>query len=158
MTPPSRTPQVFWEDLPVGTVLDLGTRDVSKEEILEFATKYDPQSFHIDEEAAKDSIYGGLIASGWHTCAMVIRLLCDSLLLRAASMGSPGIDELRWLKPVRPGDTLHATMEVIESRASRSKPDRGLIKSRWEVTNQTGEVVMTMEGMGMYRRRESRAP
>ena len=155
MTPPSRTPEVYWEDLPVGTVIDLGAHDVSKEEILEFARKYDPQWFHTDEEAAKDSIYGGLIASGWHTCAMMIRLLCDSLLLRAASLGSPGIDEIRWIRPVRPGDTLRGRMEVIESRASKSKPDRGLVKSRWEVRNQADEVVMTMEGMGMYRRRDA---
>jgi acyl dehydratase len=153
MTSAARTPEVYWEDLPVGTVIDLGTHEVTKDEILEFASKYDPQPFHTDEEAAKDSIYGGLIASGWHTCAMMIRLLCDSLLLRAASLGSPGIDEIRWIKPVRPADTLHGRMEVIESRASRSKPDRGIVKSRWEVTNQDGNVVMTMEGMGMYRRR-----
>ena len=148
------SPEVYWEDLPVGTVIDLGTRRVTRDEIVEFARKYDPQSFHTDEEAAKDSIYGGLIASGWHTCVMMIRLLCDTLLLRAASLGSPGIDEIRWVRPVRPGDTLHARMEVIESRASRSKPDRGLVKSRWEVRNQTGEVVMTMAGVGMYRRRD----
>jgi acyl dehydratase len=146
-------PEIYWEDLPVGTVIELGTREVSKEEILEFARMYDPQPFHTDEEAAKASIFGGLIASGWHTCAMAMRLLCDGLLRRAASLGSPGVDEVRWLKPVRPGDTLEARMEVVESRASRSKPDRGVIRSRWEVRNQAGELVMTMEGLGMYRRR-----
>ena len=146
-------PEIYWEDLPEGTVIELGTRDVSREEILEFARMYDPQPFHTDEEAAKASIFGGLIASGWHTCAMAMRLLCDGLLRRAASLGSPGVDEVRWLKPVRPGDTLEARMEVVESRASRSKPDRGMVRSRWEVRNQAGEMVMTMEGMGMYRRR-----
>jgi len=149
----TRTPEIYWEDLPAGTVMDLGTYEVTREEILEFANKYDPQPFHVDEEAAKDSIFGGLIASGWHTCSMMMRLLCDGLLLRAASLGSPGMDEVRWLKPVRPGDTLHAKMEVVESRASQSKPDRGVIRSRWEVHNQDGELVMTMEGRGMYRRR-----
>lgn len=150
----AHTPEVYFEDLPAGTVFDLGTYGVTKEEILEFARKYDPQPFHTDEEAAKDSIYGGLIASGWHTCSMMMRLLCDGLLSRAASLGSPGMDQIRWLKPVRPGDTLHGVMKIVDSRASRSKPDRGVIRSRWEVHNQDGEMVMTMEGIGMYRRRE----
>jgi acyl dehydratase len=146
-------PKVYFDDLPAGTVIDLGTYAVTKAEILDFARKYDPQPFHTDEEAAKASIFGGLIASGWHTCSMMMRLLCDSLLLRAASLGSPGIDEVRWLLPVRPGDTLHGRMEVVEARASKSKPDRGVIKSRWEVRNQNGELVMTMNGNGMYGRR-----
>ena len=146
-------PEVYWEDLPAGTVIDLGSRDVSEEEIVEFARRYDPQSFHTEPEAAKESIYGGLIASGWHTCAMMIRLLCDSLLLRAASLGSPGIDNIRWLRPVRPGDTLRARMEVVSARPSQSKPDRGLVMSLWEVRNQDDQLVMTMEGVGMYRRR-----
>ena len=149
-----RTPEIYFEDLPAGTVVDLGSREVTKEEILEFAEEYDPQPFHIDEEAAKDSIFGGLVASGWHTCSMMMRLLVDGLLLRASSLGSPGMDQIRWLKPVRPGDTLHAVMTVVDSRPSRSKPDRGVIRSRWEVHNQDGELVMTMEGIGMYRRRE----
>lgn len=154
MTPPASTPEVYWEDLTPGMIIDLGTYEVTREEILEFARRYDPQPFHTDEEAAGESIFGGLIASGWHTCAMMMRLLCDGLLLRSASLGSPGVDEVRWLRPVRPGDTLGATMEVVESRASTSKPDRGVIRSRWEVRNQQAEVVMTMEGMGMYRRRQ----
>jgi acyl dehydratase len=149
-----RTPEIFWEDLSTGTVFDLGTYEVTKEEILEFAKKYDPQPFHTDEKAAEESIFGGLIASGWHTCSMMMRLFCDGLLARSASMGSPGVDQVRWLKPVRPGDTLHARLEIIDSRASRSKPDRGVVRSRWDVRNQDGEQVMTMEGMGMYRRRE----
>lgn len=149
------TPEVYWEDLPSGTVIDLGSYEVTEGEILEFARKYDPQPFHTDVNAAKDSIYGGLIASGWHTCAMSMRMLCDKLLLRAASLGSPGLDEIQWHRPVRPGDTLGGFMEVIESRPSRSKPDRGIIKSRWEVTNQDGEVVLTMVGNGMYRRRSA---
>lgn len=145
--------KIFWEDLPVGKVIDLGSRTVSREEIIEFAKLYDPQPFHTDEEAAKKSIYGGLIASGWHTCAMMMRLLYDGVLQQSASLGSPGVDTVRWLKPVRPGDSLRARMTVIEARASASKPDRGIIKSRWEVLNQRDEVVMTMEGMGMYGRR-----
>ncbi|MGD8289266.1 MAG: MaoC family dehydratase [Gemmatimonadota bacterium] len=135
-------------------MIDLGSYEVTEEEILEFARKYDPQPFHTDPEVAKGSIYGGLIASGWHTCAMSMRMLCDKLLLRAASLGSPGLDQIRWLRPVRPGDTLGGFMEVVESRPSRSKPDRGIIKSRWEVKNQDDEVVLTMEGAAMYRRRD----
>lgn len=148
-------PEVFWEDLPVGKVIELGTREVTREEILEFADKYDPQPFHTDDEAAKDSIFGGLVASGWHTCAMAMRLLYDGLLLRAASLGSPGVDEIRWLKPVRPGDVLDARIAVVSSRPSKSKPDRGLIQTRWEVRNQDGEMVMTILGHGMYGRRHS---
>lgn len=147
------TAEVHWEDFSVGKVIDLGTCVVSREEVLEFARRYDPQPFHTDDQAARQSIYGGLIASGWHTCALMMRLLYDGLIKRAASLGSPGIDSVRWLKPVRPGDTLRATMTITETRASTSKPDRGVIKSKWEVYNQHGELVMTMEGMGMYRRR-----
>lgn len=145
----------YWEDLYAGKVIELGQRVVSREEIIEFAKQYDPQPFHTDEAAAKQSIYGGLIASGWHTCAMMMRMLYDGVLVRAASLGSPGVESVRWLKPVRPGDSLRARMTIVEARPSRSKPDRGTIKSMWEVFNQNDELVMTMEGMGMYRRRPS---
>lgn len=147
--------RTYWEDFRADDEIDLGEYEVTREEILEFARRYDPQPFHTDEDAAKESIYGGLIASGWHTCAMMMRLLCDAVLVDAASLGSPGVEKVRWLKPVRPGDTLRARMRVLETRASRSKPDRGIIRSRWEVSNQDGETVMTMEGMGMYRRRRA---
>ena len=143
----------YWEDFPVGAVTQLGAREVTREEVLEFARRYDPQPFHVNEAAAKDSIYGGLIASGWHTVAMVMRMMCDGYLLQSASLGSPGVDNVRWLKPVRPGDTLRAQMSVLEARPSSSKPDRGTIKSKWEVFNQKDELVMTMEGLGMFRRR-----
>lgn len=146
--------RTHWEDFETGEVIDLGVYEVTREEILEFARKYDPQPFHTDEDAARASIYRGLIASGWHTCAMMMRLLCDAVLLEAESMGSPGVEKIRWLKPVRPGDTLRGRMTVVETRASRSKPDRGLIRSHWEVLDQEDELVMTMEGMGMYRRRD----
>jgi acyl dehydratase len=147
----------YWEDLFVGKVIELGPREVSSEEIVEFARRYDPQPFHTNAEAAKDSIYGGLIASGWHTCAIMMRMLYDGVLVRAASLGSPGVDSVRWLRPVRPGDTLRARMTVVEARASRSKPDRGTITSKWEIFNQNNELVMTMEGTGMYRRRDAEA-
>jgi acyl dehydratase len=145
----------YWEDFPVGKVMDLGTCQVTREEVIEFASRFDPQPFHVNEEAAKASIYGGLIASGWHTTGMTMRLMCDGYLLESASLGSPGVDQVRWLKPVRPGDTLTARMTVLESRASTSKPDRGTVTSRWELFNQKGELVMTMEGMGMFRRRNA---
>jgi acyl dehydratase len=147
------TAKIYWEDFFAGKVIDLGTRAVTREEIIEFASRYDPQPFHTDEAAAKESIYGGLIASGWHTCAMLMRMLCDGMIRHAASMGSPGVDAVRWLQPVRPGDILRAQMIIVETRASTSKPDRGIIKTKSEVFNQKNELVMTMEGMGMYRRR-----
>lgn len=143
----------YFEDFNAGDVFELGSRSVTKEEILEFAGRYDPQPFHVDEERARESIYGGLIASGWHTASMTMRLLADSILLDAAGMGSPGLDELRWLKPVRPGDTLSARMEILSARPSASKPDRGLVQSQIQVTNQNGETVLTWKAMGLYRRR-----
>jgi acyl dehydratase len=149
------TEMLYFEDFAVGTVFELGQRTLAEDEVLAFARAYDPQPFHTDPEAAARSIYGGLIASGWQTCAVVMRLMCDAYLLRAASMGSPGVDEVRWLAPVRPGDTISARMEVVEARASASKPDRGVVRSRWTATNQDGTTVLTMVGMGMFRRRPS---
>jgi acyl dehydratase len=142
-----------WEDFSVGQTIELGTRVVPREEMIEFAGRYDPQPFHVDEEAAKVSIYGGLIASGWLTCAIAMRLMCEGYLFQADCLGSPGVDNVRWLKPVRPGDTLRGQMTVLESRASSSKPDRGTIRHKWEIFNQRGELVMTMEGYGMFKRR-----
>ena len=98
-------------------------------------------------------MYGGLIASGWHTCAMVMRMMCDAYLSQSASVGSPGIDNLKWLKPVRPGDTISARRTTLETRASNSKPDIGIVNNLWEVFNQNGELVMSMQGYGMFRRR-----
>jgi acyl dehydratase len=121
--------------------------------MIAFAREFDPQYFHVDEEAAKKSIYGGLLASGWHTASILMRLLYDGLIRHVVSMGSPGVDELRWLRPVRPGDTLSARLTVLESIPSRSKPDRGIIRSLCEVRNQHGEVVMTTRGMSLLGRR-----
>ena len=146
-------PEIYWEDFKVGDTELMGEKLVDKAEVIAFATAYDPQPFHIDEEAARRSFFGGLIASGWHTCGMVMRMMCDSYLNKSASLGSPGVDNVRWLKPVRPGDTIRATRQVLETRASSSKPDIGIVKSRWDVHNQKGELVMTMEGIGMFRRR-----
>jgi acyl dehydratase len=126
---------------------------VTREAVLEFARQFDPQPFHVDDEAAKNSLFGGLCASGWHSCAMAMRMMCDGYLLESASLGSPGIDALRWLKPVFPGDTLHLRMEVQQARPMASKPDVGLVRSQWTMSNQHGEPVLTMEGWGMFRRR-----
>jgi acyl dehydratase len=143
----------YFEDFQVGQVHELGTYVVSREEILAFARQYDPQPFHLDEEGGRQSIYGSIIASGWHTAAICHRLLVESLLKESASMGSPGLDELRWLLPVKPGDTLSARIEVLATTPSRSKPDRGSLKTRMEVRNQRGEVVMTESAAVLFRRR-----
>jgi acyl dehydratase len=148
----------YWEDFKVGEVHQLGEKRVDKDAIIAFAKQFDPQPFHVDEAAAKASMYGGLIASGWHTVALVMRMMCDSYMLDSASLGSPGIDNLKWLKPVRPGDTLHGQRTTLEVRASASRPEMGLVKTRWEVFNQNGEPVMTMEGYGMFRRRDPGGP
>jgi acyl dehydratase len=141
----------YYEDLAATPSDNIGSRSITSEEIVRFAREYDPQPFHVDPEAAKRSPYGGLIASGWMTCAVVMRMMCDAYLLESASLGSPGIDHVKWLKPVRPGDTITVVRKTLEARKSASKPDRGIIRSLWEVTNQDGEVVMTMEGLGMFR-------
>lgn len=147
------TVRYYFEDFADTARVKLGERVVTEDEILRFARDYDPQPFHVDANAARDSIYGGLIASGWHTCAMMMRMMCDAYLLDAASLGSPGIEKLEWLRPVRPGDRLTAYRRTLESRPSNSKPDRGVILSEFEVENQQGEVVLRMRGYGMFKRR-----
>jgi len=144
---------LYFEDFPPGDVRESPARTVTREEILAFAREFDPQPFHTDEAAARQTIYGGLIASGWHTIALYMRMMWDSYLKDTASLGSPGVDEVRWLKPVRPGDTLRARFTVLEAVPSRSKPDRGLVRSLSEVFNQHGEVVMTLRGLGLFGRR-----
>ena len=144
---------LYWEDFKVGEAVAMGTHTFVEEEMIEFARKFDPQPFHIDPVAAKDSYFGGLIASGWHTCAVAMRLLCDNYINRSASLGSPGIENVRWLVPVRAGDALSYRRVVLETRASRSRPDVGLVKSRTEAVNQKGETVLTFEGWGMFGRR-----
>ena len=146
--------QLYLEDFQVGQVVELGSTTITRDEILDFATQYDPQPFHVDEAAAEQSIYGGLIASGWHTVSLFMRLLVDGLLCRAASMGSPGVDEVRWLKPVRPGDTLLARGIIHAVIPSRSKPDRGILRTTYEMFNQDGDRVLSMKGVGMFARRQ----
>lgn len=146
--------KMYWEDFIPGQREQIGQVTVDRQEVFEFARRYDPQPFHINEEEADNSIYGGIIASGWHTCSMVMRLMCDSYLLNSTSLGSPGIEEVKWPRPVYPGDTLTAFRTVVETRASTSKPDRGIVKTFWETENQNGDLVMSMSGINFFLRRE----
>ncbi len=142
------------EDYVVGSVSEFGSITVEEAEIIDFARRFDPQAFHTDPEAAKRSIYGGLIASGWHTAGMMMRLLVEHYLPSARSLGSPGIDELRWTKPVRPGDKLSVRVTVLEANRSHSKPDRGVLQSFIEVLNQNREVVLTLKAVNFMLCRE----
>lgn len=143
-----------FDDFTVGEVTEFPPRTVSEEEIIAFAREYDPQPFHIDREAAAKTPYGGIIASGWHTAGLMMRMMVDNILEGSTSMGSPGINELRWIRPVRPGDTLHLRGTVTAVKPSQSKPDRGVISTLYEMRNQNGDMVLTMRGMGMYGRRK----
>ena len=137
------------DDFHEGEIREFGSYPVTLEEILDFARKYDPQPFHINPEAARQSNFGGIIASGWHTCGMMMRMLCDHLFSGSAGTGSPGVDEIRWLRPVRPGDVLRLKVETTRVALSRSKPDRGTIWHTVSVLNQNDELVMTMKAMTM---------
>lgn len=145
---------LYWEDFAPGDVLELGSHTFTAEEIIEFARRWDPQSFHTDPQAASASAFGGLVASGWHTCAVGMRLMVETHVGRSASLGSPGLENIRWLAPVRPGDTVTYRRRITHARPSRSRPGVGLVRSRWEAVNQRGELVMTMEGWGMFARRD----
>jgi acyl dehydratase len=145
----------YFEDFTPGEVIELGSRTITRDEIIAFAREFDPQTFHLDEEAARQSIYKGLLASGWHTTALMMRILNDGLVKDTVSMGSPGVDELRWLRPVRPGDTLAARLTVLECIPSRSKPDRSVVRSLIELRNQHGEMVVTSKGLSLFGRRSA---
>ncbi|MGO4571367.1 MaoC family dehydratase [Microvirga sp. 2TAF3] len=148
-------PRFAFEDFTPGSTQVLGPITVSKDAIIAFAREYDPQPFHVDEIAAKDSFVGTLIASGWHTCALNMRLLADGIILDSTSMGSPGIDELKWMRPVRPGDTLRSRMTVLDSRPSRSRPSIGLVQFQFEMLNQDDEIVMIQKNWIMFGRKET---
>jgi acyl dehydratase len=138
-----------FEDYAPGAVFECGEIPVTEAEIVAFARRFDPQYIHIDREGAAHGPFGGLIASGWHTAALMMRLIVDNFLPQRASLGSPGIDELRWLKPVRPGDMLSIRLSVLEATRSRSKPDRGVVRTLCEVLNQNREVVMSLKAMNI---------
>jgi acyl dehydratase len=144
----------YFEDYVPGEVHEFGSIAVEESEMIDFARRFDPQPFHRDPVAAKRSVFGGLIASGWHTASLMMRLFVDHYLSHVASLSSPGVDQLRWLKPVRPGDTLLLRVTVSETKRSRSKPDRGIVHSYIEVLNQDGEIVMTMKAMNLLGCRE----
>lgn len=144
---------LYWEDFEVGNEQRYGSHAVTEADIVEFGREFDPQPFHVDVQGAADGPFGGLIASGWQTAGWCMRMMVDNVLSRAASMGSPGLESIRWKRPVRPGDTLHVYSTVIDRRASRSRPGMGLVKSRFEVCNQNGQVVMEMVSQVMFERR-----
>jgi acyl dehydratase len=144
-----------WEDFHEGLSLTFGPKLVERDEVIRFATDFDPQPFHLSEEAGKTSLFGGLAASGWHTAGMVMRLMCDGFLLDSSSLGSPGLDSLKWLKPVMGGDEIRARMIILGTRPMNSKAHVGLVQSLWEAINQRDEVVMVIESWAMFGRREA---
>ncbi|WP_315924409.1 MaoC family dehydratase [Mesorhizobium sp. SP-1A] len=143
-----------FEDFEEGASLDLGTKHVTAAEIVEFASEFDPQPMHLDAAAGRESILGGLSASGWHTCAMFMRMLCDAFLLNSTSQGAPGVDQVRWKKPVLAGDTLTGRCTVVGKRLSRSKPRLGFVTIHSELFNQRGETVFELDNTAMFLTRE----
>lgn len=156
MTGPS--PRYAYEDMTVGTEIALGPYHVSAAEIIEFATEFDPQPFHLDENAGEASILGGLAASGWHTSAIFMRMMCDGFLLDSTSQGAPGVDSAKWRKPVLAGDTLTGKTTILDRRVSRSKPDLGFVTVHHDVFNQHGVKVAEFDHVGMFSLREPVKP
>lgn len=146
----------FFEDFEVGRSFDCESHALTREEIVAFAAEFDPQPFHMDEEAAKNTFFGALVASGWHTASLTMRAIADRLLLDSSGLGAPGIEELKWARPVRVGDTLNFQISVAERKESRSKPDMGLVRFNTVVRNQHGETVMTQDNWVMFGRRPAR--
>lgn len=144
---------MYLEDFTVGSTFELGAHTVTREEIIRFATEFDPQPFHIDDEAANRSSFRGLVASGWHTASLAMRLLVDGLAGKIHSLGSPGVDQMRWLVPLRPGDTVRLVVEVADIKLSSSKPDRGTIWLEEKLFNQKNELVMTKRSLGIIKRK-----
>lgn len=148
---------IAFEDLTPGTVLELPSYRVTAEEIIEFASQFDPQPFHLDGDSAQAESVGGLIASGWHTCAMAMRMFCDGYLLDSTSQGAPGCGAVRWLRPVRPGDVLSGTSTIRSARLSAKRPTLGIVEVDHEIRNQDGDLVLTMDNTGMFLTREDAA-
>ena len=143
----------YWEDFPAGRTFAHGRRTLSQSEIIDFARQWDPQRFHVDPQAAKQTPFGGIVASGWHTGCLMMRMMCDAYLNESSCIGSPGIDEWRFVRPVRPDDALRFRATVLETRPSASKPDRGIVKFRWELVTQRDELAVSMVGTQLYLRR-----
>jgi acyl dehydratase len=150
-------PKLHWEDFKPGAVAIYGPRLVTREEIIAFAAEFDPQPMHLDEAAGAATMLGGLGASGWHTCCLLMRIIADGFILNSTSMGAPGIDEVRWLKPLRPGTTIRVKATVLETRTSKSRPELGFIKFRYEMLDEQETVLTTMTCSMMMVRRESGA-
>jgi acyl dehydratase len=152
-TPVNLTDRYF-EDYREGEQFEFGNYLITEEEIIEFATRYDPQPFHVDKTAASGTVFGGLIASGWMTASIGMRMLVDNFISAKSSMGSPGVDEMRFVKPVRAGDKLRLRVSIMSTRKSQSKPDRGVLQFFEEIVNQNDEVVLSLKGWGMNHTRE----
>jgi acyl dehydratase len=150
-------PKLHWEDFQPGAVATYGPRLVTREEIVAFAAEFDPQPMHLDEAAASVTMLGGLGASGWHICCLLMRMIADGFVLDSSSMGAPGIDEVRWLKPLRPGTNIRIRTTVLESRPSGSRPEMGLVKFSYEVLDEAGNCLATMASTSMFGRRQSGA-
>lgn len=155
---PRRIVRFYWEDFPVDQKREFGHYPVTRQAVLDFARQFDPQPFHLDDAAAGQSLFGQLVASGWHTCAMAMRMICDAYLLDSASLGSPGIERLAWPKPVFPGDILRMRSTVVAARVLASRPTVGVVRTRSEMLNQRDEIVLTMEGAGFFSRRCAAPP
>jgi acyl dehydratase len=150
-------PHLHWEDFTIGGVAEYGPRHVSREEMVAFAAEFDPQPFHLDEEAGRASLLGGLSASGWHSCCLMMRMLTDGFIGDSTFMGAPGVEEVRWLKPLRPGESVTIRATVLETRASQSRPQMGFVKFLFEMLNAAGEPVMTLTVTPMFARRAGAA-
>ncbi|NWG26888.1 MAG: MaoC family dehydratase [Pseudorhodoplanes sp.] len=150
-------PKLHFEDFAPGQIREFGPRVITREEIVAFAAEFDPQPMHLDEEAARHTLLGGLAASGWHSCGLMMRMMCDGFLLNSASMGANAIEEVCWLKPVRPGDSLTLRATVLDTRTSKSRPDLGFVGTLMELRNQSGECVMTLKAALMMGRRQGEA-
>ena len=145
----------YWEDFVKGQTFECGPITISESQIIDFASQYDPQRFHVNKAAAEETQFKGLIASGWQTAAFMMRMVCDSFMINSSSVGSPGIESLKWMKPIRPGDTLKTIVEILETRPLNSKPHLGMILSRWSCYNQNNELTTTIEAWNMFEKRPS---
>jgi acyl dehydratase len=150
---PNAATKLFWEDFTPGRVMEYGPRRVTREEILDFAAEFDPQPFHLDEVAARASMLGGLCASGWHSCCILMRMMADGFVLNSSSMGAPGVDEVLWLAPIRPGDDLTLRATVLSTRASGSRPELGFANVQLELYNAVGTRVISLKAPLMFGRR-----
>ena len=142
----------------MGTVIPFGSYRLSKDEVIAYAREWDPQPMHLDEAAGQKSLLGGLGASGWHSCAIMMRMICDGFMLNSASMGAGGVEEVNWLKPLRPGDRLNLRVTILDTRASKSRPEMGIVRIRYEMMNAPGECVMIMVTPAMFGRRHPGPP